>query len=409
MASFLESVPEAPPDAIFNLTAQYKADQDPKALNLGVGAYRDADGKPWVLPVVKKAEKILLEQLEAGAINHEYLPISGHNEFVRQSYIMACGEDNPVIAENRVGGVQCISGTGSLRTIGEFIAKFGSNKSVLVSNPTWGNHKAIFGRCQLEVKSYKYWDAETKGLDLDGMLADLKAASDGATVVLHSCAHNPTGVDPTAEQWQTIADVCKAKNFTCVFDAAYIGFASGSVDTDCQSYRLFMSMGIPIFICQSYSKNFGLYNERTGAVIVVGKTEQMQISVVSQLKILVRANWSNPPAHGAQIVALVLGTPELKSEWYDALETMSGRIKAMRAQLFKALTDKQTPGNWEHITRQIGMFSFTGLSSEQVDMIREKYHIYMLQSGRVNMCGLTEPTVEHLATAMHDAVTNSKL
>lgn len=403
--SYLTQIETAPPNPIFNLTARYKEDKDPNALNLGVGAYRDAAGNPWVLPVVKTAERLLLLQLEAGEINHEYLPIGGLNEFVKNSYELACGADNVVLKQNRVGGVQCISGTGSLRTIGEFCAKFNANKDILVSNPTWGNHNAIFKAAGLNVSSYNYWNPETRGLDLEGMKKDLNGASDGATVVLHACAHNPTGVDPTVDQWKEIGEICKAKGFTVVFDSAYIGFASGCPDTDSASYRLFMTMDIPVFICQSYSKNFGLYNERTGAVICVGPTAEATVAIVSQLKILVRANWSNPPAHGARIVAIVLGTPELRAEWFAHLQEMSGRIKQMRAALKAALVAKDTPGTWEHITRQIGMFSFTGLTPDQVDFINEKYHIYMLKNGRVNMCGLTEPTVEHLATAIHDAVT----
>lgn len=409
MSRFFENVPLAPPDAIFNLTTKFKADTDPKALNLGVGAYRDENGKPWVLPVVKEAEKILVQQLEAGEINHEYLPISGLDTFVKESSTLAIGADSAAVKEGRVGGVQCISGTGSLRAIGEFISKFNDVKTILTSNPTWGNHKAIFTACGLTVEQYRYWDKDALGLNLTGMLEDLKAAPSGATVILHACAHNPTGVDPTEDQWKEISAVCKEKNFTVIFDAAYVGFASGSVEEDCRSYRMFVGMNIPVFICQSYSKNFGLYNERTGAVVVATNAPETTQAVISQLKILVRCNWSNPPAHGAQIVAIVLSDEKLRNDWFECLQIMSSRIKKMRSQLKAALVAKGTPGTWDHITNQIGMFSFTGLTSEQVTFIQEKYHIYMLQNGRVNMCGLTEPTIDHLATAIHDAVTSSKL
>mmetsp|Transcript_23881 Transcript_23881/g.71265 ORF Transcript_23881/g.71265 Transcript_23881/m.71265 type:complete len:413 (+) Transcript_23881:136-1374(+) len=406
MASFLTQVEVAPANPIFKLTADYNADEFPDKLNLGVGAYRDASGQPWVLPVVKKAEAVINAKIESGEMNHEYLPIGGLPEFCRLSAELAVGSDSVAIKEDRVLGVQCLSGTGSLRTAGEFIAKFCPAKDVLSSNPTWGNHKAIFERCGLKYSTYRYFNPADKGLDFTGFCEDLKAAPNGASVVLHACAHNPTGVDPTADQWKELAALCKAKAFFIIFDSAYLGFASGDPDQDSAGIRLFIEAGIPLFICQSYSKNFGLYNERTGCLVTVGPDSATTAAVVSQLKILVRANWSNPPAFGARVVAITLGDPALRAEWFAALKTMSGRIMLMREKLKASLGAKGTPGTWDHITKQIGMFSFTGLTADQVEFITKKYHVYMLKNGRANMCGLTEPTVEYFATAIDDAVRN---
>eukprot|EP00041_Stephanoeca_diplocostata_P023329 m.571350 g.571350 ORF g.571350 m.571350 type:complete len:345 (+) comp22266_c0_seq14:1245-2279(+) len=260
--------------------------------------------------------------------------------------------------------------------------------------------------CGLDYQSYRYYKAETRALDLDGMLEDLKAAPQDACVVLHACAHNPTGVDPNEEQWQQIAEVCIAKNFFVIMDAAYLGFASGSPVKDSYAIRYFVSKNIPLVVCQSYSKIFGLYNERTGACLVVTPSEQTTKAVVSQMKVLVRRNWSNPPAHGARIVATVLSDAALKARWFEELKSMSGRIISMREKLYAALLAKKTPGTWNHIVDQIGMFTFTGLTEAHVAFLTEKYHIYMLKNGRINMAGLRDSTVEVLAGAIDDAVRN---
>jgi len=400
----MEGVAEAPPNPIFHLTARFKADPDEGKMNLGVGAYRDADGKPWVLPVVKKAEQILMDRISSGENNHEYLPIGGLAGMVSGSCRFALGKDHPAL--ERSGGIQVLSGTGALRTAGEFVQDFCANKDIYVSSPTWGNHNAIFKRCGLNVQSYRYYKPETRGLDFEAYTEDLNACTDESTVVLHACAHNPTGVDPTFDQWKEIAKICVAKKLFVVFDSAYQGFASGDPAVDAAGIRYFADQNIPFFVCQSYSKNFGLYNERAGCLMVCGPTAAATAAVVSQLKIIVRANWSNPPAHGAQIVDLVLNDEALYAEWLDNLKTMSSRIKAMRQGLKDALIAKKTPGSWEHITTHIGMFTFTGLTKKQVEHVVEKHHIYMLANGRINMCGVTEPKIDYLATAINDAVVN---
>jgi aspartate aminotransferase len=403
---FLTKVPVAPPDAIFDLVSRFKADTHETKLNLSVGAYRDGEGKPWVLPVVVKAEKLIQDDIESGASNHEYLPIGGLPAMVTNSTIFALGADHPAIKEGRADGIQTLSGTGALRTAGEFVRDFSTTKTIYISEPTWGNHKAIFKACGLDAKPYSYYKPETRGLDFEGYCAAIKGMEKGATAVLHGCAHNPTGVDPTLDQWKALCELCKERELLVVFDTAYQGFASGDPAVDAAGIRHFADEGVPMMICQSYSKNFGLYNERAGCLLIVGATPEVSKAVVSQLKILVRRNWSNPPAHGALIVSRVLGTPELYEEWLGCLKTMSGRIIDMRKGLFDKLVELKTPGTWHHIIDQIGMFSFTGLTKEQVAFVIEKYHIYMLANGRINMCGVTVPTIDYLATAIHDAVTS---
>eukprot|EP00038_Savillea_parva_P006922 m.166733 g.166733 ORF g.166733 m.166733 type:complete len:411 (-) comp12730_c0_seq1:48-1280(-) len=404
--SFVTTVDVAPPNPIFKLTSDYKADTFENKLNLGVGAYRDADGNPWVLPVVKKAEAAVVAKVQSGELDHEYLPIGGLPEFCKLSSEFAVGPESDAVKEGRVMGVQCLSGTGSLRVAGEFLSKFSPCKTILCSNPTWGNHKSIFETCNLDYGTYRYFNEEDKGLDFAGMTEDLQAAPTGACIVLHACAHNPTGVDPTLEQWQTLATLCKSKDFFVILDSAYLGFASGEPEVDTGGIRAFVTAGVPLFVAQSYSKNFGLYNERVGNLVVVGPDVESTAATVSQLKILIRANWSNPPAFGAHVVTTVLRDPVLKQEWFDSLKTMSGRIRSMRQKLKEELEKKGTPGSWDHITKQIGMFSFTGLTAPQVEYITKKYHVYMLKNGRANMCGLTEPTVPYFATAIDDAVRN---
>jgi len=242
-------------------------------------------------------------------------------------------------------------------------------------------------------------------LDLEGMLADLKAAPENAVVILHACAHNPTGLDPTEEQWKEIAKVVKEKNLYPLFDSAYQGFASGDLDKDAWAVRYFIEQGFELLCCQSFAKNFGLYNERVGNITLVSNTTENLSKVLSQITLLIRGNYSNPPSHGARIVATALSDPNLFDEWKGCIKTMADRIRLMRAGLRDLLVANNAPGNWDHIVSQIGMFSYTGLTPRQVDYVRVQYHIYMLQSGRVNMCGLTTKNLEYVAKAITDAVT----
>ncbi|TKS85604.1 Aspartate aminotransferase, cytoplasmic [Collichthys lucidus] len=325
--SVFSEVPQAAPVAVFKLTQDFSNDQFPRKVNLGVGAYRTDEGQPWVLPVVKKVEKIIVQD---DGLNHEYLPILGLPEFRSSASKIALGD---------VGAVQCLGGTGALKMGAEFLRRFynGNNNTktpVYVSAPTWENHNAVFTNAGFEdVRPYKYWDAEKRGLDLAGFLGDLESCPEHSIFVLHACAHNPTGTDPTQDQWMQIADVMMRRKLFVFFDSAYQGFASGSLEKDAWAVRYFVSMGFEMFCAQSFSKNFGLYNNLK--------------RIMSQMEKIVRTTWSNPPSQGARIVAITLNSPELFSEWKDNVKTMADRVLLMRAQLkakLQALGDTRDLG-----------------------------------------------------------------
>ncbi|KAL8153199.1 hypothetical protein V2J09_010959 [Rumex salicifolius] len=402
MDSVFANIAQAPEDPILGVTVAYNKDPSPLKLNLGVGAYRTEEGKPLVLNVVRKAEQLLVN--EPSRVK-EYLPILGLPEFNKLTAKLILGSDSPAILENRIATTQGLSGTGSLRVGSEFLARHYHNRVIYIPLPTWGNHPKIFNLGGLEVKSYRYYDPTTRGLDFQGLCEDLEAAPNGAIVLLHACAHNPTGVDPTHEQWEKIRQLMRSKELLPFFDSAYQGFASGSLDADAQPVRMFVADGGELFIAQSYAKNLGLYGERVGALSIVCRTADVAARVESQLKLVVRPMYSNPPIHGASIVATVLKDNELFNEWTVELKAMADRIISMRSQLFDALTAKGTPGDWSHIIKQIGMFTFTGLNKEQVAFMTKEYHIYMTSDGRISMAGLSAQKVPHLADAIHAAVT----
>ncbi|KAI9105747.1 pyridoxal phosphate-dependent transferase [Phlyctochytrium arcticum] len=400
--SVFSNMPMAPPDAILHLNTLYKADSDPNKINLGVGAYRDEAGKPWVLPVVKKAEHAIVDDPTA---DHEYLPIDGLKSFTDASAKLIFGAQSPAIVEKRYTACQTISGTGAVRLGAALLEKF-RKAPVYISNPTWGNHRAIFQDAGLEVRDYPYWDAQTRGLAINELLQTLQTAPNGSIICLHPCAHNPTGVDPTAEQWKQIAQVMRAKSHFPFFDCAYQGFASGDLARDAYAVRYFVQEGFELLVCQSYSKNIGLYGERTGCLNIVTKTPKEAEIVSSQVCKLQRAIISNPPAFGARIVSRVLNNPAMYSEWEVQLKTMADRIIDMRQQLFNALTQLGTPGTWTHVTDQIGMFSYTGINANQVRVLKDKYHIYMTDNGRISMAGLNSSNVRRFAEALDWVVRN---
>ncbi|KAH9966710.1 aspartate aminotransferase [Russula dissimulans] len=400
-----DDVPQAPPDSIFKLTAAYQADPYPQKVNLGVGAYRDDDSKPWVLPVVKKASHILLSDT---TLNHEYLPITGLPEFVSGAARLILGNDSPALADDRVVSVQTISGTGANHLAALFLSKyyrFNGEKVVYLSDPTWVNHFAIFENVGIKQRTYPYYDPKTIGLDFDGFIATLENAPERSLFLLHACAHNPTGVDPTEEQWETIARAILAKKHYAIFDSAYQGFASGDLDQDAKALRYFVSQGVPMVVCQSFAKNAGLYGERVGALHLIAPDKEAALRVRSQLSVLQRCEISNPPSYGARVVALILNNPELFEEWKADIRTMAGRIIDMRKHLRALLTDElKTPGNWDHIVNQIGMFSFTGISTAQSKALVDDAHVYLTANGRISMAGLNSKNLRYFAEALDRVV-----
>nr|AIT70257.1 aspartate aminotransferase [Gracilaria blodgettii]AIT70264.1 aspartate aminotransferase [Gracilaria vermiculophylla] len=400
--SIFDSVPQAPPDPILSISAAFRADASPRKVNLGVGAYRTDAGAPYVLPIVRKFEKHFAND---PSTTHEYLPQDGFTKFNRLSARLILGADSPALNEGRVVTVQALSGTGALRIGFAFIANFIGQRVVYVPNPTWSNHRNVVPQAGLPAtRSYRYFDANTRGVDVEGLLQDLSCADEGSIVVFHGCAHNPTGADPSKDEWRRIVQVVASKKLVPFFDNAYQGFASGNLNTDAWSTRLFVQSGMDMFVAQSYAKNMGMYGERVGALNVVLRSPKAVDAVRSQLKQLIRAMYSNPPLHGARIAAAIMADEDAFRQWEMELEKMSARIRTMRTRLRDALIKNGAPGNWDHIVNQIGMFSFTGLTSQQVAFMRDKYHIYMTSNGRVSMAGLTEGTVEYVADAMKDAV-----
>lgn len=357
--------------------------------------------QPYLLPSVLEAEKRIM----AANKNKEYAGIAGMKDFVDLSLKFAYGEDSPALAEKRVTGVQTISGTGGCRLAGEFFARFlGKGTPIYLPNPTWGNHIPIMKDAGLEVRQYTYYHPATRGLDFDGLIKDLNSAPERSVFLMHACAHNPTGVDPTLEQWKEIAAVFKAKNHIAFFDCAYQGFASGDANRDAGAIRYFVEQGHNIFLCQSYAKNFGLYGERVGALSVVTHDEEEAERVLSQLKILVRPMYSNPPIHGSLIVSTILSDPVLKKQWYSECKGMADRIISMRTALRSSIEDLQksssTQADWSHITDQIGMFCYTGLTEKQVARMIDQHHIYLTKNGRISMAGVTSKNVDYIAQSI---------
>lgn len=401
MASAFSNVNQAPVDPLFSLVAAYKEDAFDKKVDLSIGAYRDDTGKPWILPVVKKVDSLIASD---PTLNHEYLPITGLKDFTSGAASIVLGKQSSRLANDQVASVQTISGTGANHLGSLFLTRFYNNKTIWMSDPTWANHKGIFSNVGLTTKSYPYWDAKTKGLNFEGMIKQLKQAEKGDIVLLHACAHNPTGVDPTQEQWKEIAKVCQERELFPFFDSAYQGFASGDLAKDAWAVQYFAELGFEMLVCQSFSKNFGLYGQRAGCLHFLVKDSETKNKVLSQLSQLQRAEISNPPAFGARIVGRTVNNPDLFEDWLRDLDTMSKRIILMRNALKDKLVELQTPGTWDHITNQIGMFSFTGLNPQQVERMINEFHIYMSKNGRISMAGLNNSNVEYVAKAIDACV-----
>lgn len=397
--SWWSGVEMGPPDPILGVTEAFKKDTNPKKMNLGVGAYRDDQGKPFVLPSVKAAEQKIL----TSSLNKEYAPIGGEADFGKMSADLAFGEGNNVTSEGRNVSVQCISGTGSLRVGANFLAKwFPGNKTIYLPKPSWGNHTPIFKHAGLEVGSYGYYDPTTCGLNFAAACEDIKKIPENSIILLHACAHNPTGVDPRPEQWKELSSIIKERKLYVYFDMAYQGFASGDVDGDAFAVRHFLAEGHNICLAQSYAKNMGLYGERAGCFTVVCQDKEEASRVMSQIKILIRPMYSNPPIHGARIVTEILGNADLRKQWLGDVKGMADRIISMRTRLRDGLAREGSTLNWQHITDQIGMFCFTGMTPEQVENITKNHSVYLTKDGRISIAGISSTNVDYLAHAIHD-------
>lgn len=399
-AGWWDKVAMGPPDAILGITEAFKKDANPKKINLGVGAYRDDNNKPFVLSAVKAAEA----KIFGANMDKEYSPIGGAPQFAKVTAELALGPKSAAIHEKRVTSVQTISGTGSLAVASAFLERwfpFPGPKEIYLPNPTWGNHLPINRDAGVAPKQYRYYDKGTCGLDFRGMTEDLSKLPAGSAVLLHACAHNPTGVDPSPEQWRELSALFRSKHLFPFFDMAYQGFASGDCDRDAFAVRAFIEDGHTPLVCQSFAKNMGLYGERIGALHIVGATEEQSQKIESQVKIIIRPMYSNPPVHGQRIVTEILSDAKLKALWLVEVKLMADRINSMRAALKDALANQGSVKNWDHITNQIGMFCFSGLTPEQVTRLAKEYSIYLTQDGRISMAGVTTKNIEYLSAAMH--------
>ncbi|CAH8518747.1 unnamed protein product [Dicrocoelium dendriticum] len=496
--SFFEGIHQAPPIEVFSLSEACREDVSPDKINLTVGAYRTNEGEPWVLPCVRAVETSLAAD---HSLNKEYLPITGLEAMCANVLKLLLGECCPLIAEKKADNCQSLGGTGAVFLGLQFLRRLCNRAVVFVSRPTWPNHIGISKFTGLEVREYRYWDSATRSVNFEGMVEDLREGPDGAVIILHACAHNPTGMDLSRKQWMDLLIVIKEKHLFPLFDLAYQGFASGDLDNDAWAVRYFAEQGMELFVAQSFSKNFGLYinsgtrnrkalqnstrtfkltsqpnhlayfshikvlsssvskgqgdcfatrtspvracvggpgdqwwlrddelsvqctgvlltsfssrpspvrkpqDERVGALAFITKDASITAKVKSQLKIIIRQSWSNPPQHGALIVGKILSDPVLTAEWKSNVFTMAERVKLMRQMLYDSLLKLNTPGSWDHIIQQIGMFSYTGLTKEQSQYMRDKHHVYLMNDGRINMCALTTHNVEYVAKVIHDALT----
>ncbi|AGE17516.1 MULTISPECIES: amino acid aminotransferase [Serratia] len=390
-----EKITAAPADPILGLTDIFRADARPNKINLGIGVYKDETGKTPVLTSVKKAEQYLLEN----ETTKNYLGIEGIPAFASCTQELLFGKESPIVTDRRARTAQTPGGTGGLRVAADFIANQTSAKRIWISNPSWPNHKNVFSAVGLEVLEYAYYDAANHALDFDGLLNSLKQAQAGDVVLFHGCCHNPTGIDPTAEQWAQLAELSAANGWLPLFDFAYQGFANG-LEEDAQGLRIFAAKHQELIVASSYSKNFGLYNERVGACTLVAADAETADRAFSQVKAAIRANYSNPPSHGAAVVATILGNDALRAMWEQELTDMRQRIHRMRQLFVNTLQEKGAQQDFSFIIQQNGMFSFSGLTKEQVLRLREEFGVYAVNSGRVNVAGMTPDNMAPLCEAI---------
>jgi aromatic-amino-acid transaminase len=394
-ASLFAAVEMAPRDPILGLNEQFNADPNPAKVNLGVGVYFDDSGKLPVLRCVAAAEKQMLE----ASVAKNYLPIDGIAAYDKAVQGLVFGADSEAVLSGRVATAQALGGTGALKVGADFLKRLNPGAKAMISDPSWENHRALFSQAGFEVVSYPYYDASTRGIRFGAMLAALKAAAPGSIAVLHACCHNPTGCDLTAQQWQQVAATCAAAGLVPFLDMAYQGFGSGIAE-DGEAVRCFLATGMQFFVSTSFSKSFSLYGERVGALSVVCGSAEEKTRVLSQLKIVIRTNYSNPPTFGAQAVATVLTTPALRAMWEEELAGMRERIRTMRHALVAKLKAGGVTTELDYITQQVGMFSYSGLAVAQMQRLRSEFGVYGVDSGRICVAALNSRNIDAVAHAL---------
>ena len=394
-----ETIPAAPADPILGLTEAFKNDSNPKKINLGVGVYKDASGSTPVLASVREAEA----RLSSAGGTKSYLPITGNPAYGAHVQRLLFGEGHAVIEEKKAVTAHSPGGTGALRVGGDFIHHFMPEASIWVSSPTWANHKAVFNSAGLPIREYRYYDAETKALDFEGLCRDLREVPAGDVVLLHVCCHNPTGVDPSPEQWREIAAIAQQAGWIPFLDFAYQGFGEG-LEEDRAAVVTLAEAGLEMLIASSFSKNFGLYCERVGAFTLVASSAGAASNAFSQVKRTIRTNYSNPPAHGGAIVTTILDDEGLRNQWQEELASMRNRIHSVRRDLVEALAARGVPGDFSFIADQRGMFSFSGLGDTEVDFLKNEKGIYIVRGGRINVAGITPENLDYLCDSIAEAL-----
>ena len=390
-----QGVELAPRDPIIGLTEAFVADTRPTKVNLGAGVYIDESGKIPLLRAVREAERA---RVEAG-VPRGYLPIEGLAAYDAAVQKLLFGAGSPLIGSGRLVTAQALGGTGALKIGADFLKRIHPDAQVLISEPSWENHRALFEGAGFKVASYPYYDAPSHGLNFAGMCAALRAAPAGTIIALHACCHNPTGVDMSHEQWREVARICKAQGLVPMMDIAYQGFGEG-VEADAAPVRLFADEGLSFFIASSFSKSFSLYGERVGALTIVTGSGDESARVLSQLKRVIRTNYSNPPTHGGSIVAAVLADPKLRALWEEELAEMRNRIKAMRKALVDGLKARGVPGDFSYVLKQNGMFSYSGLTAAQVERLRTEFGIYAVSTGRICVASLNSKNIDYVCDAL---------
>jgi aromatic-amino-acid transaminase len=393
--SLFTAVEMAPRDPILGLTEQFNADPNPKKVNLGVGVYYGDDGKLPLLECVQQAE----EKMMAAHAARGYLPIDGIAAYDAAVKSLVFGADSEPVKSGRVATIQALGGTGGLKVGADFIKRLNPAAKVLISDPTWENHRGIFTNAGFEVATYPYYDAAKRGIDFEGMLAALNAAKSGTVVLLHACCHNPTGYDLTPQQWDQVVAAVKARKLIAFLDMAYQGFGQGIVE-DGIAVQKFVASGEDFFVSTSFSKSLSLYGERVGALSVLCANKDEAARVLSQLKIVIRTNYSNPPTHGGQVAATVLNTPELRALWERELAAMRTRIKQMRHAIVEQLQAKGVKRDFSFITQQVGMFSYSGLTKDQMVRLRNEFGVYGIDSGRICIAALNSKNIDYVAESL---------